>query len=204
MDITQIETAERRLKKADPVMAGLIQRYGPLSGADGWRQPPFHAIVRAIVNQQLSAQAGRTIGDRLLALQHAAHHSADAVVVLEEEALRGCGLSGAKVRYIRAISQAVHGGELDFDRLESEDDETVSATLRRYPGLGRWSIEIFLMFALSRPDVLPLGDAALRRSMKKHYRLPEDAGHNAFLAVAEPWRPHRTVASRYLWAASRE
>lgn len=204
MDERVLRTAERHLRKADPVMAGLIARFGPLTPESTNPPPLFHILVRVIVNQQLSAKAGATIGGRLLALQAKPFHEAEALLRFDPEAIRHCGLSRSKVRFIRTLAEAVANGVLNLDQLAEHDDEIVSNTLSRYPGLGRWSIDVFLMFGLGRPDVFPVGDVSLRRAMRRLFELPQDAELEAYAAVAKPWRPYRTVACRYLWMAGRE
>ena len=115
--------------------------------------------------------------------------------------MRGCGLSGAKIRYIRELARRVRSGVLDLDALESLDDDQVSAVLMDLPGVGRWTTDMLLMFSLGRLDVLPIGDLALRKSISALYQLSDDANLEEFLAVTESWRPYRSIASWYCWAA---
>ncbi len=184
-------------------MAQLLQQYDPYApGRVRARRPPhFHTLVQSIINQQLSVQAARTISARLRAGQGGGHFNAGRLLALRPGTLRGCGISSNKVHFIRTLAQAMQDGELNFRSLARADDETVRQVLTRYPGIGHWSADMFLMFGLQRPDVLPLGDLALRKSMQRLYRLTHNAGEAAYLKIAEPWRPYRTVASRYLWAA---
>jgi len=201
LDEITLAKAIRYLKKSDPVMAELIKTCAPLSIASK-RSNHYHALVRTIVNQQLSIKAGATILQRVLDLQGGRVLSATKIDSLKDNALRKCGLSKNKLRYIRAITSAVVDKELSFIRLAKQDDEIVISELTQYPGIGQWSAEIFLMSSLSRPDVLPVGDLVLRKSMRKHYRLDSDCPLQDYLDVAQPWRPYRTVASRYLWSAA--
>jgi 3-methyladenine DNA glycosylase/8-oxoguanine DNA glycosylase len=202
MTATSLAAARRHLRRADPVLAALMDQHAPFGGAERRSAPYFHILVQSIINQQLSVQAGRTIGERVRRAQGGQHFRAADILRLGSARLRACGLSANKVEYIRGLARAVTGGELRFRTLVRADDDTVRNALTRYPGIGQWSADMFLMFALGRPDVLPVGDLVLRKSMQRHYRLPADARAPAYLEVAEPWRPYRTIASRYLWAAT--
>ena len=196
----RIQAAERYLRKADPVLAEVIERHGPCTLMHS-PKPRFHTLVWAIINQQLSVKAAQTIETRILQrlgtdlLEPGHFHR------IQERSLRKCGLSGAKIRYIREIGRRVRSGELDLDRLNQLDDEQVSELLMELPGIGRWTADMLLMFSLGRLDVLPIGDLALRKSIKAHYRLPDDAGQERYMEIAENWRPYRTIASWYYWAA---
>lgn len=184
-------------------MARLLDNHAPYATGRGQvRRPPyFHTLVQSIINQQLSVKAARTISARLRLRQGGGFFNAGRLLDLRPSALRGCGISRSKVNFIRTLSRAMRDGELNFRSLARADDDTVRQVLTRYPGIGHWSADMFLMFALHRPDVLPLGDLALRKSMQRIYRLAEDADDDVFLEIAAAWRPYRTVASRYLWAA---
>ena len=200
MEQDVLSKAIRHLKKSDTVMARLINNYPPLDIA-ARRSNHYHTMVRTIINQQLSIKAGATILQRLITLQGGRVLNAGKVAPLKDRAILKCGISNNKLRYIRAITNAVVDGELNFKRLEKQDDETVISELTHYPGIGQWSAEIFLISSLSRPDVLPIGDLVLRKSMQKHYPLDSDSPLQDYLEVAQSWRPYRTVASRYLWSA---
>lgn len=205
MDNSSLRSAIRHLCKADPVMRRLIEMYEPVMppAAAANRQPYFHTLIQGVINQQLSVKAGQTIGARLRARQGGRHFSAKRLVRLSSVVLRDCGISRSKTRYIQALARAVASGELNFRTLVNADDDAVRNTLMGYPGIGRWSADLFLMFALYRTDVLPFGDLALRKSMQRYYRLADNAGENVYLGIAEPWRPYRSIASRYLWAAAK-
>jgi DNA-3-methyladenine glycosylase II len=164
-------------------------------------RPHFHTLVWAIINQQLSVKAAQSIEARLQQRLATRVFEAGHFYRVREDTLRACGLSGAKIRYIREISRRVRGGRLDLMALERLDDMQVADLLMRLPGVGRWTADMMLMFSLGRLDVLPVGDLALRKSIRLHHRLPEDADYAVYLAVAERWRPYRTVASWYYWAA---
>ena len=181
-------------------MRALVGAHGPCTLMQSPR-PHFHNLAWAIVNQQLSVKAAHAIEQRLLARFGAPDFQPEHFTRTREATLRKCGLSGAKVRYLREIAGQVGNGLIDLGALDDEDDDAVSARLMALPGIGRWTADMFLMFSLGRLDVLPLGDLALRKSIRAHYRLAEDAAHAAYLDVAERWRPYRTVASWYCWAA---
>lgn len=164
-------------------------------------KPHFHTLVWAIINQQLSVKAAQTIEQRLLK-----HLNTDIVEPahlhrIREQTLRRCGLSGAKARYIREAGRRVRSGELDLDALENLDDQSASEQLMALPGVGRWTADMLLMFSLGHLDILPIGDLALRKSIQTQYQLPETAGPEIFLALAQTWRPYRSIASWYYWAA---
>ncbi|WP_407539661.1 DNA-3-methyladenine glycosylase family protein [Deinococcus radiomollis] len=175
----------------DTVMAGLIELHGPLvplpPAAD-----PFTALVRAVLGQQLSVKAAASIAARLEA---ATAYVPARLLALAPEALRGLGLSWAKVRTVRAISDAALSGQIDFAHLGTLPDEEVVTALLPLPGIGRWTAEMFLMFSLARPDVFSLGDLGLRRGLEHFYPGQEAA------TVLGRWSPHRTLAARYLWLA---
>ncbi len=195
-----LRKAERFLARNDPVMRALVRAHGPCTLMQS-PQPHFHNLVWAIVNQQLSVKAAYAIEQRLLAHFGARHLVSAHFTRTREATLRRCGLSGAKIRYLRAIAGQINAGVIDLDALDGEDDDAVSARLMAMPGIGRWTADMFLMFSLGRLDVLPLGDLALCKSIRAHYRLADDAHPDAYLGVAERWRPYRTVASWYCWAA---
>lgn len=196
----RIRTAEAHLRRADPTLGALIEHHGPCTLMHR-PKPHFHNLVWAIINQQLSVKAADTIERRLLERLNTTTFEPEHFARVRDTSLRRCGLSGSKIRYIRDIARRVRRGELNLDAMEKHDEERVSETLMAVPGIGRWTADMFLMFSLGKLDVLPLGDLALRKSIRHHYGLAEDAAHEAYLAVAEDWRPYRTVASWYIWAA---
>jgi len=196
----QIRAGERYLRQADAVLAELIPRYGPCALMQN-PKPHFHTLVWAIINQQLSVKAAQTIELRLLARLKTDIVEPDHLYRVREQTLRQCGLSGAKVRYIREAARRVRYGELDLEALEDLDDTTASEQLMALPGVGRWTADMLLMFSLGHLDILPVGDLALRKSIQKHYHLPDVNTAEACLAVAEAWRPYRSIASWYYWAA---
>ena len=180
----------------DPDLAGIERAAGPLP----WRRRPkgFAGLLAAIVGQQISNAAAAAIWSRLAAL---APHSLDAETILRlpEEALRAAGLSRPKIGYARAVATAVVSGRFDPDALERMADEEAIATLTALPGFGRWTAEIYLLFALERRDVFPAADLALAASAVALKGLPARPSERALRALAEPWAPARGLAARLLW-----
>ncbi|HED19175.1 MAG TPA: DNA-3-methyladenine glycosylase 2 family protein [Gammaproteobacteria bacterium] len=192
--------AEQHLKSVDPILGNVIRKQGPCTLMRD-PKPHFHTLVWAIINQQLSVKAAQTILERLQQRLATELFQPQHFYRVQERSLRNCGLSGAKIRYIREIARRVRCGELDLEQLDTLDDEQVSDLLMALPGIGRWTADMLLMFSLGRMDVLPVGDLALRKSIRMHYDLPDDADYDRYLELAEKWRPYRTVASWYYWAA---
>ena len=183
-------------------MAALVRRIGPLDQASLRRGRPadaYGALVRTIVGQQLSTRAARTIYSRLAALFGDSPPTPEEILSADEDALRSVGLSRQKIGYLRDLARHVLSGELDFAALHDQTDEEVSARIVAVKGLGPWSADMFLMFHLGRPDVLPVGDLGIRRAVEKAYGLPELPGADDLRSIAAPWRPHRTLACSYLW-----
>ncbi|MHB1469713.1 MAG: DNA-3-methyladenine glycosylase family protein, partial [Solirubrobacteraceae bacterium] len=181
----------------------LIERVGPLPDA-GVGRPEKHdhygALLRSIVGQQLSVLAARAIYERLLARFGGRPPKPEEVLAQDAEELRAAvGLSRAKVGFLRSLAEHVLDGELELGRLDELPDELVIEELTAVKGLGVWTAQMFLMFHLERPDVLPVGDLGIRRAIERAYELPELPDAEAIEAIAEPWRPHRTLACRYLW-----
>jgi DNA-3-methyladenine glycosylase II len=187
-------------------MAALIERVGEIDIATRLRRrkeerPPdaYGALLRAIVGQQLSTKAARTIYLRVVDLFGGSTPSPEQLLEASEEELRACGLSGRKTEYVRDLAAHVLGGELELDRLEELGDEEVIEEIVAVRGLGRWTAEMFLIFHLQRPDVLSGGDLGIRKAIQIEYGLDEMPTPTRVLEIGEPWRPHRSLASLYLW-----
>jgi DNA-3-methyladenine glycosylase II len=191
------------LRAADPVLAGLIDAVGPLDDAREGRpdrSDHYGALVRAIAGQQLSVAAARTIYNRLTArFDDRAPTPAEILADDPEELRAAAGFSRAKVSYLRSLAEHVLSGELELDRLDELSDEEAIAELVAVKGLGVWTAHMFLMFQLERPDVLPVGDLGIRRAIERAYGLDALPAPAAMELIAEPWRPYRTLACRYLW-----
>ncbi len=184
------------------MLAGVIAAVGPKLNDARADRPADHygALVRAIVGQQLSTKAARSIYLRLTERFDGRTPTPAQVLADEPEALRAAaGLSRAKVGYLRSLAEHVLSGELELERLDDLDDDTVIAELVAVKGLGMWTAHMFLMFHLRRPDVLPVGDLGIRRAIERAYDLDDLPDAATMERIAEPWRPHRTLACRYLW-----
>jgi DNA-3-methyladenine glycosylase II len=183
-------------------MGALIDRLGPLDLEQrrrGRPVEPFGALVRAIVGQQLSTKAARTIYDRLAAGFGGRAPTPEDLLAADPEEVRAAGLSRPKVAYLRDLAERVADGDLDLAGLAERPDDEVAAELVKVKGLGRWSADMFLIFHLGRPDVLPVGDLGVRRAAERVYGLPAPPSPDELTTLAEPWRPHRSLASLYLW-----
>ena len=155
--------------------------------------------MRAIVGQQLSVKAAFTIHGRLLELFGGENPSPAQLLAAPESDLRGAGLSGRKVSYLHDLARHVDDGSLEVDRFDQLSDEEVIEEITAVRGLGEWSAQVFLMFHLERPDVLPTGDLGIRKAAQNEYGLAELPKPDELTAIAEPWRPRRTLACLYLW-----
>lgn len=194
------------LAASGPEMAALIERVGEIDletrlrrRAERRPEDAYGALLRTIVNQQLSTKAARTIHGRVLELFGGATPSPERLLEASEEELRGAGLSGRKVTYIRDLARHVLSGELELDRLGELSDEEAIEEIVAVRGLGRWSAEMFLIFHLERPDVLSGGDLGIRKAIQVGWGLEEMPTPERVLEIGEPWRPHRSLASLYLW-----
>jgi DNA-3-methyladenine glycosylase II len=196
----------RHLAAADPTMAALIERTGEIDLATRLRRrseerpaDAYGALLRTIVGQQLSTRAARTIYLRILDLFGGRTPAPAKLLEAGEESLRAAGLSGRKVEYVRDLASHAISGELELDRLDELSDEEAIEEIVAVRGLGRWSAEMFLLFHLERPDVLSGGDLGIRRAVQIEYGLDEMPAPGLVLEIGEPWRPHRSLASLYLW-----
>ena len=183
-------------------MAALVESIGPLDEAARRRGRPddaYGSLVRTIVGQQLSTKAARTIYARLVALFGDNPPTPAELLAADEAALRAAGLSRQKIGYLRDLAARIESRDLDLGTLPRLPDEEVSARITAVKGLGQWSADMFLIFHLRRPDVLPVGDLGVRRAVQKVYGLPGLPDVDGLRALAEPWRPWRTLACLYLW-----
>lgn len=192
-----LEAAVKHLRRTDPVLAALIDRVGPYEMREG--RNAFEVMLRTIVSQQLSGKAADSIYGRLARAMGTRSPKPEHLLLLSEEELRACGLSRSKAAYVRNVAE--HFGEnrytlRSFSRL---DDDAVIDALTTIKGVGEWSAHIFLMFALRRADVFPIGDLGLRKGMLKTYGLRANTKPAKLHKIAEVWRPYRTVGSLYVW-----
>jgi DNA-3-methyladenine glycosylase II len=205
-----MRSAITHLKRADPVLAAIVERVGPFRM--NYREPSFEAMVRSIIFQQLAGRAAAAIFDRFFAAcmaavctggngnsRTAACLTPEAVLALTEQQMRACGLSRQKLSYIRDLAEKTRSREVDFEQLAQMTEEDVIAHLTRVKGIGVWSAQMFLMFALRHPDIMPTADYGIRAAIKKSYRKRKLPTPAQMLKVSEPWRPYRSVACWYLW-----
>jgi DNA-3-methyladenine glycosylase II len=194
--------AYRHLLRADPVMGAIVKAHGPLNEEERSRGRPedsYGALLRSITGQQLSVKAAATIYGRVTDLYGGKTPSPAELIATDPEELRTAGLSYAKAAYLRDLAEKVEDGELDLAALPELPDEEVSAQLIQVKGLGQWTVDMFMMFHLGRPDVLPVGDLGIRNAAKANYNLRKLPTPDRLRRLARPWRPYRTVACLYLW-----
>ncbi len=189
--------ALNHLKKADPVLAAIIQKAGPYRVT--YREPIFQTLVRSIVYQQLSGKAALTIFNRLLDGAKVSPLTPEAILKMRPQKMRTLGLSKQKTLYIRELAKLTRDGEIQFERLPEMEDAAIIETLTRVKGVGVWTVQMFLMFALQRPNVLPVGDLGVRAAMKKAYGLAELPKPEEMESIAAAWHPYRSIASWYMW-----
>jgi DNA-3-methyladenine glycosylase II len=191
----RLRPAMEALAAGDPDIAEAYGRCGlpPERGS----APGFAGLIRMIAGQQVSVQSARAIIDRLET--RVAPLTAEEFLKTTEDDLRAVGFSRPKMRYGRILAEEIAGGGLDVDGLAGLDDEAAIAALTRIKGIGRWTAEIYLLFALGRPDVLPAGDLALCIAAQHLKMLESRPDPKAMLALGEIWRPHRSTAARFLW-----
>ena len=192
--------ARRVLTRRDPVLGAAIKRIGVCGMAERQRRDHLSALIGAIVSQQLSTKAAATIFGRFLSLfPEQQIPSAAAIAALDDAALRSVGLSGQKVGYLRDLCARIADGRLWLEDLDGLPDELVIERLTAVKGFGRWTAEMFLMFRLHRPDVLPAGDLGIVNAVRKLYGLRTQPDPKRLQKMGEAWRPYRSVACWYLW-----
>jgi DNA-3-methyladenine glycosylase II len=180
----------------DPRFAAVGERVGAVPMR--LIEPGFKGLVWVITGQQISTSACRAIFDRCEAALGS--FSAECIAATEDGVLKGAGQSAAKIRTLRAVSAAILAGEVALDGLAQMEAEAAVAHLAAVKGIGRWTAEVYLLFALGHPDVFPAGDLALKEAARLAFDLPERPAEKALAAMAERWRPHRSAAARLLWA----
>ncbi|MEN6606361.1 MAG: DNA-3-methyladenine glycosylase [Bryobacteraceae bacterium] len=195
--VLPMRKAIRHLKQADAVMARLIEGIGPCRIR--FLDPAFETLAKSIVYQQLSGKVASVIFERLKATANGRKLTPKAFLAVDTETLRGVGLSRQKIEYLRGLAQSSQSGEVNFRALQRMDDAEVLKVLTGIKGIGVWTVHMFLIFALRRPDVMPIGDLGIRAAVRKAYGMeavptPVEVGE-----LAESWRPYRTLASWYLW-----
>ena len=197
------DEAARALSRGDRVLRRLVRRHPGVHLKR--RSDAFTTLARAIVGQQISVKAADAIWGRFVALVGDGSRRGfprlvpQRVCLQEVAALRACGLSQRKAEYLTDLADHFASGRLDPRRWKALDDEALIALLVDVKGIGRWTAEMFLMFHELRPDVLPLDDLGLQRALAEHYNGGERLDRAAMIALADPWRPWRSVATWYLW-----
>jgi DNA-3-methyladenine glycosylase II len=189
--------AVRHLRRVDPHLRAIIDRIGPC------RLEPhphrFSALVRSIIGQQISSKAAASINQKLVAIGGDPHHPSR-LLELGEASLRSVGLSGAKARYVLNLADAVDSGQVPLDAFDdSWDEAAIIQSLTTVKGIGVWTAEMFLIFVLNRPDILPVADLGIRAGIRDRHGLAQLPAPRHCHALAEHWRPYRTIASWYLW-----
>ena len=200
MTTTDYEKARRLLVRRDPVIRDLIRRHGPCGLADAQHEDAFTALTHSIISQQLSTKAAATIARRFDAL-FGGKPTPLAVSLVDDAQLRAVGLSSQKIRYMRDLCSRVANGSLTLEKVNELSDEDVIQSLTQIKGIGRWTAEMFLMFRLHRPDVLPVDDLGILKAVQRAYGLRKLPRAERLTKIGEPWRPYRSVACWYLWAS---
>lgn len=195
--------AHAHLSKADPVLRRLIKQAGPCELKPNRRRSPYEALVRAVAHQQLNGTAAETITGRFLALFPGSRFPApEDLAAVTDDQIRAAGFSRAKVAAIRDITARARDGTVPTRRVIARwSDDAIVAQLSECRGVGRWTVEMFLMFTLARPDVLPGDDFGVRNGFRLAYGLEAMPTPKSLLEFGERWRPYRTTASWYLWRA---
>ena len=186
--------------RRDPVLAAIIKRHGPCRlGAVRDRFDHFSMLVRAIVFQQLSTKAATTIHDRLLQCLPDGKPTPECLATITDAQYRGAGISRQKAAYLRDLCEKVGSGDVPLDSVDAMTDEEVIEALTKVKGIGRWTAEMFLIFRLQRPDVLPVGDLGIVNAIQRAYKLRKKPTPDRMRKLGEAWRPYRSIATWYLW-----
>jgi DNA-3-methyladenine glycosylase II len=191
-----LEAAILHLRTCDPVLAKIIERVGPCQLAS--RDPTFETLARSITFQQLHGKAAATIFARVRKAT-GRRFTAAAFLKLSPEQLRACGLSRQKIASLTDLAEHVASRRIQFHKLRELEDEQIIALLSNVRGVGVWTAQMFLIFALGRPNVMPLGDLGIRNAVRKAYGLTEMPKSTKLATIAAKWHPHCSIASWYLW-----
>lgn len=197
-----VQNAVRHLRRGDAVMAALIRRFGTYQLSFGRNY--FQLMVGTVVSQQLSVKAAKTIYDRVVEATGGGPPTPAAFLSVSERRLRECGLSRSKASFVKNVAAAFQEWRMGPKRWAEKSDDEVTEMMTSIKGIGPWSAQMFLMFALCRMDVFPIGDLSLRNSMAREYGLRKNAPLRRFEKIADGWRPYRTVGSLYIWQSADE
>lgn len=192
-----IKAARLHLMRSEPTMKAIVKRVGPCQIKT--KRDRFLTLASSIISQQISGAAARTIWGRLEDAVKPHKISAESLSGFDLESLRELGVSRQKAGYLCDLRDKTLNGEVEFKRLSKMTDEEVIDNLTQIKGIGRWTAQMFLMFSLCRPDIFPMDDLGIRNAIKLNYNLKKDPPTKKMLKIAEPWRPHATIASWYLW-----
>lgn len=198
LSTTVVADAEVFLSKRDKKLAALIQDVGPCTIVKNNRRE-IDVLISSIISQQLSSKAATTIFNRLLDRAGSGNNLAESLVNLSFEDVRSCGVSTAKTNSILSLAELVATHQLDLESLRESEDEVVYRELTSISGIGPWTVQMFLIFALRRPDIFSTGDAGLRRGLQKLYGMKEKPTEKEMLTITNRWSPFRTVGAWYLW-----
>ena len=187
--------------RCDPTLRDVIKRVGPCKLHAVAPRDPFETLCRTIASQQLSIKAADTIYGRFCDLFPKRRPTPALVMTLDDDRIRACGFSRAKTAFIKDLASHVADGRLDLKRLRRHPDEEVLRQLVAVKGIGRWTAEVFLMFRLGRPDVLPADDLGLMNAVHRAYRMRKRPTAKVLRKMGERWAPYRSIAAWYLWAS---
>ncbi len=193
----RMQAAVRHLGERDTVVEELIRRFGPYQFRS--TRSGFQVLLETVVSQQLSTKAARAIYGRLALAMGPGAPRPESLLRLTNEQLLACGLSRSKAVYVRNVADAFRSGAIEARTLARMDDAAATAALTSIKGIGEWSAHMYLIFALRRLDVFPIGDLGLRKAMAAQYRLRKHASVARYHKIAEAWSPYRTVGTLYLW-----
>jgi DNA-3-methyladenine glycosylase II len=197
IDPALLERARRSLRRRDPVLGGVIRRVGACTLRP--RGDPYRSLLQSVVHQQLAGPAARAIAGRLRSGFGGRYPAPARLLAAQDAELRAAGLSRQKIATLKAVARAFDDRTLSNRRLHAMEADEIVEAVTRIKGIGEWTAHMLLMFSLGHPDVLPVGDYGVRKGAMSLYDLPELPKPGELEAVAEPWRPYRSVASWYLW-----
>jgi len=189
-----------KLKASDPILGQVIERVGACTlRPKGRAADLFSELARAIIGQQVSTAAARTIYQRLLDLEGEVRLDPQKLLAVSEEQLRGAGVSRQKAVYLKDLAAKVVAGLPGISQLEAMENEAIVEVLTQVKGVGRWTVQMLLIFTLGRLDVIPAEDLGVRKAIRQLYGLEELPQKKAVEAIARPWKPYRSIAAWYLW-----
>jgi DNA-3-methyladenine glycosylase II len=194
-----LRRAVNHLKKSDPVMARIVGAVGPCRFKVRAEGTHYHAVFRSILYQQLAGAAALAIHRRVQALYGGRDPTPEELLGTSDDTLRAAGLSRQKLSYLRDLSARVASRDVVMDAIENLPDADVVSTLTRVKGVGRWTAEMFLIFRLGRPDILPDLDLGIRTAIKRAYRLRKLPDSKRVHGIGSKWAPYRSIATWYLW-----